>query len=648
MKNFITLFFCFFFVLITISQELKLGKVTVEELQKTQSTIDPDAAAEYIFRKGKYSIQVDAENNFILKVEVETKIKIYSKEGYDWANYQFPVYTGGKRVQASYSDAYTYNLVNGKIEKTKLKSEGEFTEAVNENFELRKIKMPNVKEGSVVEFSYTYKTNYFRSFPEWFFQYEIPVANCELTVTTPEFHQYNIHMKPYLDVTRTEKQGTNPNGYKELIAKYVVNNVPAFKDEAFVTNVDNFISSIKYELASIRNSSTGTVTNLASTWEAVANDIYESEYFGKELNLKGYFEEDLIRYIQENAQRLDKTEAVFNFVKDRMNWNEYTSKYTDLGLKKAYKERIGNSADINLMLCAMFRSQGINANPLITSTRSNGISFFPNVAAYNYVLVAVETSEGIYLYDATAKYASAQIIPIRALNWFGRIIYESGKSKEVDMMPVQNSKSNITGMFEINAEGLLTGKYRDQMTDYNAFTYRERNASLSKEANMERIEKRYTNFEVEDFSLQNAKDIYKPIVEEITFKKPNSADVIGDKIYFSPMFMFGIKTNPFKSEKREFPIDFVYPMEDKYMLFIKIPEGYEVESLPTSSVLEFEDNLLAYKYQLKNVNNSLQISVVFSINSSLIPATYYSLIKDFFSKVVEKNNEQIVLRKKSI
>lgn len=645
MKNLLALIFCCFSVLFSYSQELKLGKVTLEELQKTQSTLDPEAPAEYIFRKGSYSIQVDAEGNYILKVEVDTKIKIYSKEGYDWANYEFPVYTGGKRVQASYSDAYTYNLVNGKIEKTKLKSEGEFTEEVNENYELRKIKMPNVKEGSVVEFSYTYKTNYFRSFPEWFFQYQIPVVNCELTVRTPEYHQYNIHLKPYLDINRIQKEGTSAYGYKEEIAKYDVSNVPAFKDEAFVTNIDNFISSIKYELSSIRNPRTGEIKSLANTWEDVVKNIYESEYFGKELNLKGYYEEDLAKYMQDNIQRFDKTEAVYNFVKDRMNWNEYNSKFVDLGLKKAYKERIGNSADINLMLCAMFRSQGIKANPVITSTRSNGISFFPNVAAYNYVLVAVETSEGIYLYDATAKYASAQIIPIRALNWFGRIIYENGRSKEVDMMPVQNSKSNINAMFEIKTDGSLTGKYREQMTDYNAFLYREKYGSLTKESNMERIEKSFNNLEVQDVTVQNQKDVYEPIFEEVVFKVPNAVDVIGDKMYFSPLFMFGIKSNPFKSEKREFPIDFVFPREEKHMIFIKIPEGYTIESLPASTVLEFEENMLGYKYQVKNVNNSIQVSLLFNINSSIISAEHYQLIKDFLTNIVEKNKEQIVLKK---
>ncbi len=645
MKNFLLLFLFFSLSNLIFSQELKLGNVTVDELQKTHSTIDSTAAAEVMFKSGNYTIMVDSEGYFVLKVEVDTKIKIFTKDGYDWANYEFPVYTGGKRVQASFLNAYTYNLVDGKVEKTKLKKEGEFTEEVNENYELRKIKMPNVKEGSIVEFTYIYKTVYFRSFPEWFFQQQIPVLASQLKVITPEFYQFNIHLKPYISVEKTVKEVISDRRFRALAVTYNAKDVPPFKDEAFVTNVNNYISSIRYELRSFRDPASGTIENFASTWEDVSKNIYESDYFGKELKMKGYYEDDLANYIAENSHKYDKTEAVYNFVKERMNWNEYHGNFVDLGVKKAYKERIGNVADINLMLIAMFRSQGIKANPVITSTRNNGIAFFPNVAAYNYVLAAVETESGYLLYDATSKNALAQIIPIRAINWFGWLIYENGESSPVNMMPVQLSKKIINAMVEIKTDGSVSGKYREQMTDYNAFLYRENYGSLTEESNIERIEKKYNNLEVVDMNLKNAKVAYEPIIEEVTFNKSNAVDVIGDKIYFSPMFMFGLQSNPFKSDKREFPIDFVFPNEDKYTISIKIPDGYEVESMPESIVLEFEENMLAYKYQLKRQGNSIQISQTFTINSSIIQSSLYSFVKVFFTKVVEKDNEQVVLKK---
>jgi hypothetical protein len=203
----------------------------------------------------------------------------------------------------------------------------------------------------------------------------------------------------------------------------------------------------------------------------------------------------------------------------------------------------------------------------------------------------------------------------------------------------------INAMIEIKPDGSIHGKYREQMTDYTAFAYRERYSNLSNEANMERIEKAYNSLEVSEIIVKNIKDAYEPIIEEVTFVKTNAVDVIGDKIYFSPLFIFGLKSNPFTSDKREFPIDFVYPNQDKFMFSINIPEGYEIESLPESIMLEFEQNYLGYKYQIKQFNNAIQLSFSFDINSSIISSEYYPLLKDFFTRIVEKNKEQIVLKR---
>ena len=64
---------------------------------------------------------------FFIVTEVETKIKIYKKEGLDWANFSINAYENGStREIVDFSKCITYNLEQGKIVKTKLKSDGEF------------------------------------------------------------------------------------------------------------------------------------------------------------------------------------------------------------------------------------------------------------------------------------------------------------------------------------------------------------------------------------------------------------------------------------------------------------------------------------------------------------------------------------------
>ena len=67
--------------------------------------------------------------------EIDTKIKIYKKEGYSNASHAYSYFTGGSPSESVvFSKAVTYNLVDGKIQKAKLKSDGEFTENKSKNW----------------------------------------------------------------------------------------------------------------------------------------------------------------------------------------------------------------------------------------------------------------------------------------------------------------------------------------------------------------------------------------------------------------------------------------------------------------------------------------------------------------------------------
>jgi hypothetical protein len=69
---------------------------------------------------------------------VQTRIKIYKKEGYDWANQAVRYYLANNGEEKIYfKDAATYNLVGDKIEKPK-KNDGEFDEQINKYWGVRR------------------------------------------------------------------------------------------------------------------------------------------------------------------------------------------------------------------------------------------------------------------------------------------------------------------------------------------------------------------------------------------------------------------------------------------------------------------------------------------------------------------------------
>lgn len=646
MKKLLTLASVLFF-LNGFSQKYELGKVTADELKETIHPLDGSAPAAIIFKTGKTYFDTTPEGYFMLVTEVKTKVKIYKKEGYKYATVEMPFYTGGKQVRLYFDDVATFNLVGDKIEKTKLKSDGEFEEKVNENYSLKKITLPNVKEGSILEYRYTLKTPYFTFFPDWYFQYEIPVDHVEYDVRIPQYFTYRRFLKGFVDIKVSSEDvvASAIRRYNESKVVYKGDNIKAIKEAPYVNNMENYVSMIQYELASTNFPSSG-ITNYATDWQSVAKTIYEDKDFGGELDRKSYFQDDLDALLKGIVGRDERIMTIFNYVKSRMNWNERYGYYCKSGVKKAYTEKVGNVAEINLMLVAMLRHAQINANPILVSTRSNGIALFPNRGAYNYVITGVELdNKELILLDATTKNALPNILPIRALNWGGRMIRENKTSVEVDLTPKMNSKEIINVMAAIDSDGKVSGKARDQYFDYNGYVFRENYSSMAKDSYLENIEKRYTGLEIGEYEVVNEKDLSKPVIETFDFVNTNLTEKIGDKIYFSPMLHYARQENPFKEEVREFSVDFSFPYQDKYTFTITIPEGYEVEYLPKPFAIAMEKSVAVFKYNITNTGNQIQVGIVLDMNYANIAPDFYPSLKDFYKQMIEKQNEKIVLKK---
>ncbi|MEO8516572.1 MAG: transglutaminase domain-containing protein [Flavobacterium sp.] len=651
------------------AQKHELGEVTIEELKEKSFAKDTSAVAAVLFEKGKTTFEFTQADGFKVVTEVDVKIKVYKKGGYDLANKEVEFYVGGNNDESvSFSKAITYNLVNGAIEKTKLKNDGQFAEKKNKFWSINKITMPNVKEGSIIEYRYTIKSPYTSTLPDWAFQRDIPVVYSEYTAGIPEYYVYNVYRKGFLSPTETVNKlkktitleykqntmttlhsagGVNRTSqdiyYVDTQTTFKLENIPALKEESFVNNINNYTASVEHELSQVLMPNS-PIESFSNSWENVVKKIYDSEEFGTQLKKEGYFEDDLKKLLAGLTGRDEKIAAVFSYVKSRMNWNSQFGYYSDGGVKKAYADKTGNIAEINLMLTAMLRYAGVNANPVLLSTRANGIAVYPSRTAFNYVIAAVEIENDLILLDATNKNALPNVLPLRDLNWFGRIIRKEGTSAEVDLTPKMISKDYINVMAKINEKGEIEGKLKEQYFDYNAFNFRDKYTDINKESYIEKLEKKYNNIEVGEYDVVNKNEFDKPVIETYSFKQNSSVDIIGDKMYFSPLLFFAQTVNPFKQEKREYPVDFTFPTQDKYLISVTIPEGYAVESMPVPLAIKLGE-YADFKFNISNAGKQIQISAIVDINTSIVPSESYGDLKTFFAEMIKKQTEKIVLKK---
>lgn len=637
----------------SFAQDYKFGKVSKAELEEKFYPLDSTVNAAYLYRKRRTYFNYNDNEGFQVITEVQERIKIYNKEGVDEGNISIGYYKpdSGSKESVVGIKGYTFNLKNGKVVKEKLAKKQIFQEQRSKFTSVKKLAMPSVGEGSVIEISYK-RILPFWSIRELQFQFNIPIKKLECAVTIPEYFVFNKKAKGYYFPKMTETKvngsiGSGSNVLAYINTQYAFDgvNVPAVKDdEVYVVNINNYRGGMKFELVATRFPNSA-YKNYATNWEDVCKQINESSYFGDELKKSNYYQDDLTTILASASTDLEKTGAIYNHVKSKVKWNEDSSKYTDKGVKKAYKEGVGNSAEINLILISMLRSAGLNANPVLVSTKSNGVPFFPTLNGFDYVIAMVEFPEGGYvLLDGTEPYAKPNILPVMALNWNGRKVTKDGKSSWVNLVPSQLSTENHIMSMKISDDGEVEGNMRSTYNNYVALGFRKKASRLSEDELIAELEEDYA-VETEGFKIDNQNDLGKPVVRSFKFFGEDFVEGVNDKLYLNPMLFLATTKNPFKAEKRTFPVEYVIPWQDKHRITLDLPEGYTIESLPEKLSIGLPDNLGSFRFLIQQQGNKVTVLSILRMNSAVITPEYYGDLKEFYNKLVAKQSEKIVLVK---
>lgn len=617
------------------AQEFKINKITKADFEEKRYEADSTATAVIDYNIGNTYFEA-AGNDFQIVTITKTRIKIFTKDAYDYATVKIPLYRKqSSRELLTVTNAFTYNLVNGEIEKTKLSTTGEFLEKIEGNHYVASFTMPNVKEGSIIEYTTKVTSPYFTFVPEWYFQFGIPVKYSEFTLKTPQ----NLFFYKYI-------KGMEKITQLNLGDSYVFKGqkIPALKEEGFITNIKNHRSAVMHVFSGYK-SSNGTVNMIAGTWEDVIETINKRETFGAHLKKNDFESEFVNSLITDKNTTEQKTKAIVDFVKNNFNWNQKFGIEAEQSLKEIFKTKTGNAAEINFLTIALLRSANIQAFPVILATRSKGISYIPHADAFNNVIIGVEDAGKTFLYDATDKFAGKDILPIHNLNWIGRLVKNDGTSKDILLEPQIESKYNVTAYLDLNTEeGTVSGIVRRNYNNYEAYLFRNRYSKMTNDKIAENIEEGY-GIQVDSINISNMNDADLNIEEFIQIKKENSFDKIGNKIYISPAFIFTMEENPFKLNERTYPIDFVYPNKNSYTLTFNIPEGYVVDFVPQNKKIVSGTNAVGAKWVINQDTKKIQVKWSLDYNKAYVDSKEYQDIKIVFEELVKFMGEKIVLKK---
>lgn len=423
--------------------------------------------------------------------------------------------------------------------------------------------------------------------------------------------------------------------YHDVISEYEMKNLPAFKDEEFITTSDDYIIKLDFQLSKVTQI-TGISQNVMTTWPELITDFLKDESFG------GYIKKssdiatkqfDLKSFTTKTPQ--EKFDSIMTLVKNNFSWNKTNSKFASKSPKNFLKDKYGNAADVNLFTIGLLNAVGIEAVPVIVSTRKNGrIKYdYPFSHFFNYVIIAANIDGKNILADATEPQAANDQISIKCMNDKGLII-KKDQVNWIMLQPLLAAKKFSKMVIDISD---LSQSASIETTETNQDALNSRNEFAS---DLNALKKSLTNkgYNLPDSSLSIVSSLPK-MPYQFKYKTVDNPEIINGKIYVSPFLHEIIKDNPLKQPTRTYPIDMTYPTKRTYFSEINTPKGYKIDFVPEKIVID--NDLFQMNYNAVVDANKVVVSYSYYFKLPVYNAVDYEKIKYYFNEIIKKGNEKI-------
>ncbi|HAU53686.1 MULTISPECIES: transglutaminase domain-containing protein [Sphingobacterium] len=638
------------------AQDFSFGKIKKEDFAITVDKIDTAANAFVLREYGSAEVNYDKNKGPVVQFFRHVRIKILNKEAYNYANFSIPLYKSGndREVLMDIKGA-SYHLVGDKVVETEMTKANIFNENASENYAVTKAAIPQVQEGTIIEYRYRTESPFIFNLNAWEFQEDLPKIYSQYVTRIPEVFHYKANLKGGLAVSDRKVENYN-TGLDSQVGEvlgnkttYTMENIPAFHTEDYMTSSKNFRSIIFFELGRY-SIPMGPTKDFSLTWENVRDKLVQDESFGGQVKRKTALKEFIEPVLQDSKDDLEKAVRLYTYFQKQIKWNNRHSIYAK-NIKEAIEKRTGNSADINLGLVNALRYAKLDAIPVILSTRENGYAglYAPAISEFNHVIAQVKIGENYYLLDATSPYEMFGNIPMKCVNFQGRSIPLEGESDWVKLEA--NLASTYSNFFygELSEDGALKGKWITSRNGYGASKMRERlQGSNSEEEFYEKIDEENNRIKINSFKVSNRESLDKPLTEEFEIEIKNFATLQNEQLLFNPYIDTKMSKNPFNLTERNYPIDFGSLVQEECYIEIKLPKGY---AYPTEGKLKNISMALperAARYIFKINNTTPDVLIIESatqLNKPLFMPEEYFDLKEFFSRIIQAEKLDVVLKK---
>ncbi|TGD83039.1 DUF3857 domain-containing protein [Hymenobacter wooponensis] len=645
---------------------IKFGTVTKADFEAQPTATDSTTApAEYLCDYGTSKI-VGGNGDFKVVFERTARLRIHQKAGYEYATVRIPLYTrDNKQERISSLKGLTYNLKDGRVTQTKLVADPQIAkEKLDKNHVQFSFTMPDVREGSIVEFTYSVTSDFIFNLQDWQFEHEIPVRWSEYRANIPQFYSYKTVTRGYLPFAVQESltvpystsytsagEGLAPGVNSQIAGlalqlRWVLKDVPAFREEPFMTTDHDYLRSVHFELAGT-NFSGNDYHDVTGKWDALWKLLQQDEEFGNAISGTAPLAADAQSLKARYPDPKARAAAVLALVQRSIKYNDQPAVFVSQPLRRSFERHSGNAADVNLLLVQTLRAAGLEATPLLISTRSHGMvqTDLPVITQFNYVAahLALPNNTEVLL-DATEPSLPFGVLPERCLNGQGCLANAAGR-----WVPLKSATTYTelwTTRLRLTPQGDLQGTTKLEYAGYAGLQARRQIRQSSSGEYLASLGHRWSEWQPSKLNLLNADSVHKPLAVEmnLNFAGPEEQPEL---LYIPLLKSLGAVSNPFTSETRRYPVNFGMPHEYTSLVTLTLPAGYTVQEMPASVALSLPNNGGRFLYQVSQTTpETVQLVTRLQLMKDEYTPSEYTSLRALHQQATAKCAEMLVVRRK--
>lgn len=605
------------------------GRISDAEWAQEAPPDYPEANAVILFDRGELEVRTE-----VIKFSRHVRIKILTRAGVEEESEISIRYDSDDNFKDLKAQAIT---PDGKKHKVGRKDRHVKTQGSRE---VTSFAFPAVEEGCIVEYKYSYTNNSYGSLEPWYFQSNLYTLQSEFTLALDAGFLYSTS---FMNVPLQNRQAVKDSSstVTDLPVTYYtwkLENLPPIKDEPFMAFVDNYRASIRNQLVEYVNPYSGQSTpfiegwaDMAETMEGVIDDYTDG---GKIL-------ENIVDSLTvDSIGKIELAGRIYNYVAE--NYVSKADRYylSHDKLSEMINDGFGTRDEKNVLLTELLKVAGIEAWPVLIGTRDYA-KFMPEIYQlhqFNHVISMALIDNRYYYLDAWLRSVPFGYLPPDSRTEGGlRLAGKNSGLVKINSDAPKSSRSDFT-FIDLDSQGLATCSTSVDCRGYYAALYEE---ILYKTKESDFIEEDILSgidegLEVTSFDISYPDPGQMKI--NIHYTVDDLATVIDNTCFVKPLSLYFYE-NPFKSERRFFPIDFNFPFRYQNVCQVNLKDSVVAEELPppiTASIdgAQYQRNCM-FDGKKVLVNSQLYVA------KSIFDQSLYREVKGFFDTVVGSANDEI-------